>query len=213
MNTIHPPPSPWGLPPPAGYSVWQRSNPARGIQQTCKLLNLLKTILARTCTFLFSQLLQEQQPYSLNANRDGFLITFCPTRAVSISLPALQLYPGAHLLNTAACTRVPPQTRLWNTQWISVIYSEVEKPSCLPSLLPSSQEHSWLLIRFYAAWWTAYWVMTPFVVEKTTVENSIVSTVNFSSLIDDFIKMAVKSVSFVVKNYITIFLRTYWWRK
>lgn len=141
----------------------------------------------------------------------------CPTRAVSISLPALQLYPGAHLLNTAACTRVPPQTRLWkHSVHLSYLLWSWETLPASPSLpLPSSQEHSWLLIRFYCSLMNSLLGYDSICCGRGKQLLKIQSFLQsiLSSLIDVFIKMAVKSVSFVVKNYITIFLRTYWWRK
>ena len=163
MNTIHPPPSPGGPPPPAGYSVWQRSNPARGIQQTCKLLNLLKTILARMCTFLFSQLLQEQQPYSLNANRDGFLITFAqPKLYLSPSVATLPWRTSAEYSSLHTCSATDPTLKTLSASQLFTL--KLRNPPCLPLAPQASRSTAGSSSGFTAAWWTAYWVMTPFVV-------------------------------------------------
>lgn len=180
MNTIHPPPSPGGPPPPAGYSVWQRSNPARGIQQTCKLLNLLKTILARMCTFLFSQLLQEQQPYSLNANRDGFLITFAqPKLYLSPSVATLPWRTSAEYSSLHTCSATDPTLKTLSASQLFTL--KLRNPPCLPLAPPPKPPGAQLaphqvLLQLdeqpIGLWLHLLWE------RKTTVENSIVSTAN-----------------------------------
>lgn len=86
------PPSPAGLPPPAGHSVWQQRHAVRGSPQICRLWACWTlSMLELTCAFFFSSLLQEPRQRRRECKqRDGALITFAKTR---LSLPPFAAIP------------------------------------------------------------------------------------------------------------------------
>lgn len=171
---IRPPPSPWGLPPPAGYSVWQRSNPARGIQQTCKLLNLLKTIPAITCTFLFSQLLQEQRRRQPQRKRRQIPNNIWPTQAATRPWRTSAEYNRLHTCSAPDPTlKTPSASQLFTLKF--------RNPPCLPLAPPPKPPGAQLaphqILLQLDEQPIGFWLHL-LCERKTTAENSIVSTVN-----------------------------------
>lgn len=166
------PPSPAGLPPPAGHSLWQQRHAVRGSPQICRLgacwtLPMLELM----CAFFFSSLLQEPRQRRRECKqRDGALITLAKTR---LSLPPFAAVPlcciPANSNSMRASPIVYPSSRtitaspLVNLKSRNPLASLRGGPSPAPKFRWAQVVYS---LDFTAAMLTTYWVTTPFVVQE-----------------------------------------------